>query len=185
MPQRYCHNARPPPWLLPEDTYNARLNRIWLSLITMRYLVVYGQRTTSIRACEPTTIEGFQALLNSRFSFGDDRGVGYFENIPGEAFRQYLADFAAKFGLLQRTRYETTVLSKPRSWMTSQTVAGSWCLEPPEGHKLIIGTGLHNKPLPVNIKGQGSFDAHLLHAGQFETEAPEVIAHSGVEQVTV
>ena len=122
--------------------------------------------------------------------FGDERGVGHFENIPGEAVHQYLADFAAKFGLLERMRYETTVVEAEK---LSEKPNSGWklLLKTPQGRstittdKLIIGTGLHNKPLPLSIKGQDSFDAYLLHAGQLGTEAPKVIADPDVERVSV
>ncbi|KAI5361407.1 Putative flavin monooxygenase, FAD/NAD(P)-binding domain superfamily [Septoria linicola] len=102
------------------------------------------------------------------YPFFDDRGVPHLQHLPVEALHQYFHDFAQKFGLLHKMRYENTVLEAEK---LSDELNSGWKLliSSPRGQstittdKLIIGTGLHNKPLSVSIAGQDCFDAPILH----------------------
>ncbi|CAK1359363.1 hypothetical protein CB0940_05583 [Cercospora beticola] len=124
------------------------------------------------------------------YPFGDDRGVPHFSSLPGEAVQQYFSDFATEHDLLRRTRHETKVLEAEK---IDEGLNSGWKLliETPGARstittdKLIVGTGLHNTPLPVQVQGKESFNAPVLHSGQLGKEGVAVAADEKVKRVTV
>ncbi|KAM3421912.1 Dimethylaniline monooxygenase [N-oxide-forming] 2 [Cercospora zeina] len=124
------------------------------------------------------------------YPFGDDRGVPHLHSLPGEAMHQYFYDFAAEFDLLRRVRHEIRVLEAEK---IDEKLNSGWklLLKTPEGRssittdKLIIGTGLHNTPLPVQVQGKNSFNAPVLHSGQLGREGVAVATNEKVRRVTV
>ncbi|KAF2211126.1 hypothetical protein CERZMDRAFT_44025 [Cercospora zeae-maydis SCOH1-5] len=124
------------------------------------------------------------------YPFGDDRGVPHLQSLPGEAMHQYFSDFAAEYDLLRRVRHEIRVLEAEK---IDKKLNSGWRLliNTTEGRstittdKLIVGTGLHNTPLPVQVQGKESFNAPVIHSGQLGNEGVAVATNEKIRRVTV
>jgi hypothetical protein len=99
----------------------------------------------------------------------DIYGVKPGEHIPAAILHRYLTDFAEKFGVYERTRFNTKVDT------VESNVSGGWQLhvstegsdEFIETKKLIVASGLTSTPnLPI-YPGQESFTAPFFHAKDF------------------
>jgi len=96
-------------------------------------------------------------------------GVKDGEHIPGAVLHRYLTDFAKKFGILERMRFntklETVEPSKASGW--SLTVSENEKQKVIETRKLIIASGLTSTPNMPHYEGQKSFTAPIFHAKDF------------------
>ncbi|KUJ17596.1 putative dimethylaniline monooxygenase [Mollisia scopiformis] len=96
-------------------------------------------------------------------------GVKPGEHIPAAVLHQYLTDFAKKFGVFERTRFNTKVDT------VEPSVSGGWQLhvstgtssEVIETKRLIIASGLTSTPNFPQYPGQESFTAPFFHAKDF------------------
>ncbi|KAH7012110.1 uncharacterized protein B0I36DRAFT_256916 [Microdochium trichocladiopsis] len=92
------------------------------------------------------------------------------EHIPGKVMHEYCEDYAKHFGVLERVRFETEVISAKA--MTS----GGWTITTKEAstetstitaHKLIIATGLTSQPNKPSFTGAAEFSSPIFHARDF------------------
>ncbi|EON70026.1 hypothetical protein W97_09292 [Coniosporium apollinis CBS 100218] len=97
------------------------------------------------------------------------------EHIPGAVLHQYLTQFAEKFDVYRRIRFNTTVKS------VQSEASGGWLLtvissaeEKPAAsesqlltQKLIVATGLTSEPFIPALAGADSFNAPLFHSKDF------------------
>lgn len=106
-------------------------------------------------------------------------GVKAGEHISGDVIHRYLEDYARKFGIYSKIRFETKVLS-------AEQVSGSgWLLTVRKGFsnkdalktseilakKLIVATGVTSDPFLPRFSGSESFGAPLFHTGDFKEHA--------------
>lgn len=93
-------------------------------------------------------------------------GVQPGEHIPGQVLHRYLTDFAKKFGVYSRTKFNTRVESlEPTSeggWHLSTTSNG--ITEKLQTKKVIVATGLTSQPNFPSYPGAETFDAPYFHA---------------------
>ena len=96
-------------------------------------------------------------------------GVQPGEHIPGPVLHRYLTDFAMKFGVYSRTRFNTKVES------IEPVETGGWRLkffpdaaeQSLETKKVIIATGLTSQPNFPQYPGAEIFDAPYFHVKEF------------------
>jgi len=99
-------------------------------------------------------------------------GVKPGEHIPGEVLHSYLTAFAQKFGVLERTRFNTKLDSIERG------EKGGWLLNVKGeragsilAQKLILATGVTSQAFLPNFEGQESFGKPLFHSKNFSQNA--------------
>jgi cation diffusion facilitator CzcD-associated flavoprotein CzcO len=124
------------------------------------------------------------------FPLDDSYGVKQGDHIPGFVLSKYLSDFAVKFNIFPRIRFNINI-------STIERVDGGWELIGEEGtgdkfvaivyscKKLIMCTGLASTPNPVSIPGRERFGKPVLHHGQLKIEAHKVAEDPNVESVTI
>jgi cation diffusion facilitator CzcD-associated flavoprotein CzcO len=99
----------------------------------------------------------------------DVYGVQPGEHIPGTVLHRYLTDFAKKFGVYGRIKFNTKVESlEPTAdggWRLSTTSDGA--SETFETKKAIIATGLTSQPNFPAYPGAETFEASYFHAKDF------------------
>lgn len=125
------------------------------------------------------------------YPFPDSLGVAHGEHIPGHAVHEYLVQYAEKFNIANRIRYETKVLEASK--LSRDKTSGGWKLVLSTSgrqytittDKLIVGTGLTSKPLKMQLRGQELYSAPFVHAVGIATEAPAIIADPAAERVTI
>lgn len=99
-------------------------------------------------------------------------GVKKGEHIPGAILHQYLTDFAKKYGVFERTRFNTRLDS------VSPMGDDGWLLEVStetetqaiQSKKLILATGLTSTPNIPKYTGQENFEAPIFHAKDFHNQ---------------
>lgn len=99
----------------------------------------------------------------------ENYGITHDDHIPGTVLNKYLTDFAKKFGVYTRTRFNTKVES------LEPTSDGGWKLEtvanekPKTIHtkKVIVATGLTSQPNFPSYPGAETFNAPYFHAKEF------------------
>ncbi|ETI24467.1 hypothetical protein G647_03836 [Cladophialophora carrionii CBS 160.54] len=119
----------------------------------------------------------------------DTYGVKPGEHIPGTVLHRYLTDYAEKFGVLERTRFNTRVDSveptKDGGWLlkasspssVSATAASSKQeISTFETKKLIVATGLTSQPYIPDLPGMQDFEGPLFHARDFAKKADTIAA---------
>ncbi|KAL2439221.1 FAD-dependent monooxygenase DEP4 [Exophiala dermatitidis] len=99
-------------------------------------------------------------------------GVKSGEHIPGTVLHRYLTDYAKKFGVYDRTHFNTKVDS------VMATEDGGWMLKTssPElptvqTKKLIVATGLTSQPYIPQLTGMQEFQGSLFHVRDFAKHA--------------
>lgn len=99
-------------------------------------------------------------------------GVKPGQHIPGTVLHQYLTDYAKKFGVYSRTRFNTKVDS------ATPSEDGGWLLktlssEIPTLHakKLIVATGLTSQPYVPQLPGMQEYQGSLFHVRDFAKHA--------------
>lgn len=99
-------------------------------------------------------------------------GVKKGEHIPGAVLHQYLTDFAKKYGIFERTRFNTKLDSvSPNGdagwFLEVSTATGSQVIQTT---KLILATGLTSTPNIPKYTGQENFQAPFFHAKDFHKQ---------------
>jgi cation diffusion facilitator CzcD-associated flavoprotein CzcO len=93
-------------------------------------------------------------------------GVQPGEHIPGTVLHRYLTDFAKKFGVYGRVKFNTKVESlEPTAdggWLLSTTSDGT--SKKFETKKIILATGLTSEPNFPAYPGAETFEAPYFHA---------------------
>ncbi|KAK7402570.1 hypothetical protein QQX98_011675 [Neonectria punicea] len=108
----------------------------------------------------------------------DVYGVKDGQHVPGDVLHRYLTDFSRKFGVFERTKFNTKVDSikaiEAESWeiLVSETSGGAQQVL--QTKKLIVATGLTSQPNMPSYPGQESFTPLLFHAKDFCTQAHTV-----------
>ncbi|KAH7141722.1 putative dimethylaniline monooxygenase [Dactylonectria macrodidyma] len=103
------------------------------------------------------------------FPMDESYGVKYGDHIPAATLHQYLTDFAKRFGVFERTHFNTKVDT------IEPGEAGGWSLAVSSGKgnelietkKLILATGLTSQPNLPTYAGQETFKPPLFHAKDF------------------
>lgn len=104
-------------------------------------------------------------------------GVGPGQHIPGEIVHSYLHQYARRFGVYDKIRFSTRVLSaeslrdegwrlRTRSGSSSEAVESSLLTR-----KLIVATGLTSDPNMPKLPGSESFGSPLFHTRDFRQHA--------------
>ncbi|KAL2022824.1 hypothetical protein VTK56DRAFT_4355 [Thermocarpiscus australiensis] len=103
-------------------------------------------------------------------------GVRPGEHIPGTVMYEYLTKYAKEFGILNKIRCRSVVLSAEHQAGTE----GGWILTVQNGdnmqhqifaRKLIISAGLTSEPFLPHIEGQEEFGAPIFHSRDFVKHA--------------
>ncbi|KEF55973.1 uncharacterized protein A1O9_07553 [Exophiala aquamarina CBS 119918] len=108
-------------------------------------------------------------------------GIKAGEHIPGPKLHRYLQQFAAKFDLTRRTKLNAAVdvverLADNRWKITAKLPSN--VTEQFETDKLILATGLTNRPFVPVFPGQENFQAPLFHVKYLKDEADKLINSS-------
>ncbi|KAJ1328050.1 dimethylaniline monooxygenase (N-oxide forming) [Microdochium nivale] len=112
-------------------------------------------------------------------------GVGYGQHIPAAVLHRYLTDFAKKFGVFERTRFQTKVTA-----IEANEASGGWRVHTVsigdgngatkgetsvlETDKLIVASGLTSEPNLPRYNGQDTFTSEFFHAKDFCRKADVV-----------
>ena len=129
------------------------------------------------------------------FPMHEGFGVKKGEHISGEVCHEYLRQYAEKFDLMKRTLLETKV-------KTAEKIEKGWNLnlqsvkdDGPDGQKqgtrlvtctkLMVATGLTNRPAPIDILGSESFNAPIIRFASLGVELPTLLNNPSIKQVTV
>lgn len=122
-------------------------------------------------------------------------GVKKGEHISGEVCHEYLRQYAEKFDLMKRTLLETKVKiveKKEKGWnLTLQSVKDDGRDGQTQGTrlvtctKLMVATGLTNRPAPIDILGGESFHAPIINFASLGAEFPTLSNDPSIKQVTV
>lgn len=129
------------------------------------------------------------------FPMHEGFGVKKGEHISGEACHEYLRQYAEKFDLMKRTLLETkvkTVEKIEKGWnLNLQSVKN----DGPDGQKqgtrfvtctkLMVATGLTNRPAPIDILGSESFNAPIISFASLGANFPILLNDPSIKQVTV
>ncbi|KAF2169570.1 hypothetical protein M409DRAFT_19981 [Zasmidium cellare ATCC 36951] len=155
-------------------------------------LIVDSNKTIGGVWCKENVYPGlrtnnlFPALQLPDYPFPDDLGARPGEHIPGESLHQYFVQYAEKFDLAQRVRYQTTALEAEKTeegWkLLVKTKGEEYFLTTA---KLIVGTGITSRAQNMRLKGDDTYNAPVLHAGALAREAPAIAKDPKVERVTV
>lgn len=109
-------------------------------------------------------------------------GVSYGQHIPAAVLHQYLTDFAKKFGVFERVRFQTKVTAIEAVEATGGWRVHTTSLKPEsngetttfETEKLIVASGLTSEPNLPRYKGQETFTSEFFHAKDFCRKADVV-----------
>lgn len=107
-----------------------------------------------------------------------------YELVPGEQVQDYLHKYAAKFDLLSRIKFNCKVIKAVR-----RTDAPGWTLTLQSGEtrvcdKLIVSSGLHNKPKWPSIPREPSFKGTVIHSKTLGKQYQDIVS-SGVKDVII
>jgi len=102
-------------------------------------------------------------------------GVKTGEHIPGTVLSRYLTDFAKHFGILERTRFDTKVVSvlelnRNDGWLL-RTSSASAQLNAFRTKKLIVATGLTSQPHIPQLSHMQNFRGRLFHVRDFAKQS--------------
>ncbi|EXJ95997.1 hypothetical protein A1O1_01123 [Capronia coronata CBS 617.96] len=99
-------------------------------------------------------------------------GVKPGQHIPGTVLHRYLTDYAKRFGVYSRTRFNTKVDS------VTATEDGGWLLKTSSSEnptlrtkKLIVATGLTSQPYVPQLPGMQEYQGSLFHVRDFAKHA--------------
>ena len=106
-------------------------------------------------------------------------GVKPGEHIPGPIVHRYLTNFAEKFGIFGRIRFnqkiETAEHHESGGWLLTVAGAGRDEVKLKSNQiftsKLIVATGMTSEPSLPKIDGASSFEAPLFHSKHFRQHA--------------
>lgn len=97
------------------------------------------------------------------------------QHIDGTVLHRYLTDFAKRFGVYQRTRFDTTVESlEPTEHGWRLTVTSEDGKASLEAKKVIVATGLTSQPNFPQYPGAETFEAPFFHVKEFCTHGNTV-----------
>jgi cation diffusion facilitator CzcD-associated flavoprotein CzcO len=102
-------------------------------------------------------------------------GVKPGKHVPATVLHEYLTKYAEKFGILDKIRCNSKVLSAEHQlgpeggWVltvqsTSEPTSGETKIQ---ARKLIVATGLTSEPFLPDFEGQDKFGVPLLHTKEF------------------
>jgi cation diffusion facilitator CzcD-associated flavoprotein CzcO len=102
---------------------------------------------------------------------GEEFGLKPKDHLSGEVMYKYLSNYADKFGILDKIRYQCTVLSAEHQ----DGVEGGWVLTIQNGgtqyqvfaRKLVMAAGLTSEPFLPRIDGQEQFGVPIFHSKDF------------------
>jgi cation diffusion facilitator CzcD-associated flavoprotein CzcO len=106
---------------------------------------------------------------------GETFGLKPNDHMSGEVMYKYLSDYAEKFGILDKIRYQCAVLSAEHQ----DGVEGGWILTIQNGgtqyqvfaRKLVMAAGLTSEPFLPRIDGQEEFGVPIFHSRDFGQHA--------------
>lgn len=101
----------------------------------------------------------------------DTFGVKPGEHMPGEVMFKYLTQYAEKFDILDKIRFQSAVTTAEHQ----DTAKGGWILTVQNGgsqhqvfaRKLIMAGGLTSEPFLPHIEGQEKFGVPVFHSRDF------------------
>jgi Predicted flavoprotein involved in K+ transport len=111
-------------------------------------------------------------------------GIQPGEHISGEAMNEYLTRYAEKYGIINKIRRKTQVLSAEHQTGDE----GGWILSIQNGYtesrvfsrKLVIATGLTSEPFLPRIRGEEKFGAPLFHSKDFPKHSDTIQSSKSV-----
>lgn len=117
------------------------------------------------------------------------------EHISGEVCHEYLRQYAEKFDLTKRILLETkvkTVEKIEKGWnLALQSIKDDGRDGQKQGTrlvtctKLMVATGLTNRPAPIDILGSESFNAPIIDFASFGADFPTLLNDPSIKQVSV
>ena len=124
------------------------------------------------------------------FPMHKEFGVKKEEHIPGETIYEYFKQFAEKFDLTRRILLRSKLTTAEKvvdGWKLSITTVGKPADQTRNTtcSKLIVATGLTSSPVPIDIKGQDTFDAPVVNFAHFRQEAAGLLKDPSIEHVAV
>ncbi|KAH6877192.1 putative dimethylaniline monooxygenase [Thelonectria olida] len=101
----------------------------------------------------------------------DVYGVKPGQHIPAAVLHRYLTDFSKKFGVFERTRFNTKVdaieATESGGWNIHVSPTSGGASETVTAKKLIVATGLTSQPNMPKYTGEETFTPTLIHAKDF------------------
>ncbi|KAF5594883.1 dimethylaniline monooxygenase [Fusarium subglutinans] len=124
------------------------------------------------------------------FPLDDSYGVKEGEHIPGLVLYRYMTNFAVKFDIFRRIRFNVNIRTIEKLDKGGWGLLGEDAAAKPvpvlyRCEKLIMCTGLASTPNPVSYPGRESFGKPVLNHGQLKFEAHEVASDPNVKSVTI
>lgn len=116
--------------------------------------------------------------------FGGSKG----QPITGEAMHKYLDAYARKWDLLKRIDFQVEVLeisqlNDAQGWKVK--VNSSQQEQVFETRKLIVATGITNRPHRPTIEGSGSFTGLIIHSADLGMKSHLIVDDPSVKRVAV
>jgi dimethylaniline monooxygenase (N-oxide forming) len=107
-----------------------------------------------------------------------------YELVPGEQVQKYLQQYAAKFDLSSKIKFNCEVTKAVR-----RADAPGWILTLQSGEtlscdKLIVSTGLHNKPKWPSVPKDSSFLGTVIHSKTLGKQYQDIIS-SGAKDIII
>lgn len=107
-----------------------------------------------------------------------------YELVPGEQVQKYLQQYAVKFDLLSKIRFNCKVTKAIR-----RTDAPGWLLSLGSGQtlscdKLIVSSGLHNKPKWPSVPQNASFLGTVIHSKTLGKQYQDIVS-SGAKDIVI
>ncbi|KAK2736195.1 hypothetical protein FQN57_000869 [Myotisia sp. PD_48] len=119
----------------------------------------------------------------SDFPMSEERfGAKFGKHIPGEIVHKYLQEYTKEFGLADKIRLNSKVVSAEytpeKHWilMVKHQEDGSITTQKIRTEKLIMATGLTSQPFMPDFEGQGNFGAPLFHFRDFSANEKTIKA---------
>ena len=126
----------------------------------------------------------------SDFPMDKSFGIQPGEHVPGEAMHDYFVEYALKWDILRRIKFNTVVATIERDKVNTRWEV---CVKNKydaiddrilHTRKLIVATGVTNAPHRPHLSGQDYFDGPILHTAELGCNT-EWLGDAGIQTVVV
>ena len=124
----------------------------------------------------------------SDFPLDDRFGIQNGQHITGEAMHEFFKAYAGQFDILRRIDFELQVLEITR---LEETEGWKVRVQTPDGEqnmqteKLIIATGVTNRPHKPPIEGSDAFDGPIVHSAELGKQSGIIVKDPQIQTVAV